>query len=238
MTPGRLGVAGRELAVDEAQEPLVARGESCQRSSTFTIRVSDRVSDFATAAERNAEGIRDLPVPEALGSQRETSAVPFGQRAEHGEQTVLPLAACQLLLRVRPVDGAAGRGRGRRGPGVVYIRPSVAASRPQPLLEREVVGDPEQPAPEVGSGLPELHVPEQREEHVLHNVLSVVRVDAEGADISQERRAAFVKERQHLGFDVLLTARLDVEDRRKDGVESDFAIASRNLIPVLPPKNA
>ncbi len=87
------------------------------------------------------------------------------------------------------------------------------------MLERQVVRDPEQPAAKVRPGPAELHVPEQREEHVLYNVLRVVSADAERPDVPQQRRAAFVKQREHLGFDLHDLHRVagpEIEDCRED----------------------
>ena len=171
---------------------------------------------FRHAAERHAEGIGDLPIAEALRPQRQAPPVPFGQRAEHGQQTLPAFEDRQLLFGVRPVVGSGRPGRVRNLRRLQGLPPL----RPQALLERQVVRDPEQPAPEVRSGPAKLDVSEQRQEHVLHDVFCIVDVDAEGAHIPDERRAALVEERQDLGFDVgfgiLLDARLDVEDRRED----------------------
>jgi hypothetical protein len=84
------------------------------------------------------------------------------------------------------------------------------------MLESEVVRHSEQPAAKIGSRPAELHVPEERQKHILYNVFGIGGIDPERPYVPQQRCTALVKQREYLGFDVRLAAGFDLDDCGED----------------------
>jgi hypothetical protein len=155
-------------------------------------------------AERNPQDPGNLAIPQPVVPQMETLTLAIGQRVEHASQPMptFPIHDAQLRVGVR-VDY-----EDRRQQVVLDAREFPAL--PHAPFQSQIVSDTKQPALEIRSRAAPLQMPEQRKEDVLHDVLTIGRGDATGADVPKQRIAKPVEQDE----DVLLESRVFENVRR------------------------
>ncbi len=195
--PEPLHAMSRQFAVG-GQNELLIRRMNITKPHTSPFRGARQTRERPLQRERDSperhiEDLRNLPVAKTFGPQNQATPVLFRQRRQHGQHARSPLPAGHLVFRARV--GVRRQIRQRRG---VVRRLLESNASLLPPFQCVVVGHPERPRAEIYARFSLLQMPQQCQEHLLHNVLSVVNRQTEADYVPQQPVAQLIEKPDHL----------------------------------------
>jgi hypothetical protein len=179
-----------EMAIPEHVLPPHDRPESSNRAC----------HGLRHGPKRDAERVCDVAIRQSGRTQMQALTITVGQRTNDGNHLAMALEADERALWIIA--------SGVRTYGLLDSRETICIRAfTHALFERQVVGDSEKPALQVGPSLARQKVLVQRDERVLHDILSLAGADDERAHIAKQRISEGVEECEHVCLEIRVVER-------------------------------